>query len=463
MATGVSIPRLATASVVLVLAACGGGGGGSIAPASYTVGGTLTGLAANKTLTLSDNGADSLTLSASGAFTFAKSLAQGSSYSVTMTTPPAGQSCVVTGGTGSGISANVTAIQVTCSDAPQYAYVVNNGDKTVGQYSVTASGALTALSPSTIATGNDPRSLTVDPSHHYVYVTNLNDNTVSQYVIQADGTLAPNTPATVATGQGPWVLEFDPLGKFAYVANSLDNTISQYSVDASGVLEALAATPVATGAGPWNITLTPGGKYAYVSNSGGALNDTVDGTTLSQYAIAPDTGALSPLNPATVTTAGFPAGAAVDTTSSYAYVTSLDGNNVMQYSIGSSGALTPLSPASVNAGSEPDYILIHPTNKYAYVANYSGPYFSVPTPGSISQYNIGATGQLTPMTVASVAAGAGSGWLAIDTFGQFLYCVNSVGGTVSEYSIGADGSLTLLGNVAVGNSPFEMKVTYVGQ
>lgn len=462
MVTGFSIPRLASACGVLVLVACGGGGGGggggNPVPATYTVGGTLTGLAANETLTLSDNGTDSLTLNSSGAFTFAKSLAQGSSYSVTVTTPPAAQSCVITNGTGSGISANITAIQITCSAVPQYAYVVNNVDQTISQYSISASGTLTPLSPSTIATGNNPRSVSVDPSHHYVYVTNLNDNTVSQYVIQQGGTLAPNSPATVATGQGPWAVEFN--GSFAYVVNSLDNTISQYSVGASGVLGALAITPVTTGSSPWNITFTPNGKYAYVSNSGSS--DPNVGDTVSQYAVAPDTGALSPLNPATVTTASYPSGSAVDATSSYAYVASVVNNNVSQYSVGSSGELAPLSPATVNAGQQPDYVLIHPSNKYAYVANYSGPYFSVPTPGSISQYDITANGQLTPMATASVPAGSGSGWLAIDAFGQFLYSVNTFAGTISEYSIGTDGSLTSLGTVPAGNSAFEMKTTYIG-
>ncbi len=98
----------------------------------------------------------------------------------------------------------------------------------------------------------------------------------------------------------PWALEFDSQGKFAYVVNSEDATVSQYSVGANGVLEALATPPVATGVGPWNITLSPNGKYAYVSNYGVTPgNFPCVGSTVGQYAIAPDTGALSPLNPAT--------------------------------------------------------------------------------------------------------------------------------------------------------------------
>ena len=460
---------MAGASVALLLAACGGGGGGggSLAPASYTVGGTLTGLAAKESVTLVNNGSDALTLSNSGSFTFSQPLTQGGNYSVAVSLQPVGQKCVVSNGNGSGASANVATVQVTCGNLPQYAYVVNNGDQTIIQYSISASGALTPLSPSTIATGNSPRSVTIDPSHHYVYVANLNDDTVSQYVIQQDGTLASNSPATVATGRGPWAVEFNPQGRFAYVVNSEDATISQYSVGANGTLEALAITPVATGIGPWNITLSPNGNYAYVSNYGitpaTPVNSTYIGNTVSQYAIAPDTGELSPLTPATVASGTFPGGDAVDATNSFAYSTSIGDNTVWQYSIGSRGALTPLTPSFVSAGSEPDYIAIHPNNKYAYVVNFNNPSSAI-GPGSISQYDIGTNGQLTPMANPSVPAGDGAGWLAFDTFGQFLYVANSNDGTVSQYSIGSDGSLSSLGVVSAGASvnTFEIAVTYIG-
>lgn len=452
------------AAVLLALAACGGSGGGLITPATYTIGGTVAGLAANESVTLSNNGAGSLTVSSSGTFTFPQPISPGGSYAVTVTTQPAGQSCVVSNGSGSGVKANVTTVQVACSGLQQFAYVVNNVDRTVSQYSVTASGTLVALSPATIATGNSPRSITVDPGHHYAFVTNLNDNTVSQYIIQKSGMLAANSPATVATGRGPWALQFDAAGKFAYVVNSLDQTLSQYSLGSTGALEALAVTPVATGLGPWNFTLTPNGKYAYVSNVGtyGPTSGLpVVGNTVSQYSIAPDTGQLAALNPSTAQTGGNPAGAAVDATSTYAYVTSIKDGVVWQYSIGAAGELTPLTPNTVTAGAEPDYIAIHPNNKYAYVANY-GPMTVTPAPGSISQYNIGTTGLLTPMTTPSVPAGLGSGWLSLDSFGQFLYVVNTLDNTVSEFSIGTAGSLTALGTVPAGNSPFEIAITIVG-
>jgi len=73
--------------------ACGGGGSGSggsggDATNSFTIGGSLSGLAAGASVTLQNNAADDLTLSANGSFTFATALADASNYSVSVFTQP---------------------------------------------------------------------------------------------------------------------------------------------------------------------------------------------------------------------------------------------------------------------------------------------------------------------------------------------------------------------------------------
>jgi hypothetical protein len=80
----------------------------------YTIGGTLT-LAVAGTVVLQDNGGDNLTLTASGAFTFVTSVASGATYAATALTSPAGEGCVVTGGTGTVTNANITSVVVSCS------------------------------------------------------------------------------------------------------------------------------------------------------------------------------------------------------------------------------------------------------------------------------------------------------------------------------------------------------------
>ena len=81
--------------------------------ATYTVGGSVSGLSGS--VVLKDNGGDNLSVTANGSFTFATSLASGAAYSVTVGTNPASQTCTVSSGSGTVGTANVTNVTVTCA------------------------------------------------------------------------------------------------------------------------------------------------------------------------------------------------------------------------------------------------------------------------------------------------------------------------------------------------------------
>ena len=87
--------------------------GSCSAVATHQVGGTVSGLSG--TVVLQDNGGDDLSVSASGAFTFATALAAGSAYNVTVKTNPAGETCSVANGSGTVGSSDITNIAVTCT------------------------------------------------------------------------------------------------------------------------------------------------------------------------------------------------------------------------------------------------------------------------------------------------------------------------------------------------------------
>jgi len=97
-----------------LLCACGGGGGGSSAPASYAIGGSVSGLTQLSGVVLQNNGGDALSMSADGAFTFASRVASGAAYDVTVKTQPTGETCTVTDGQGNA-SARVDSIDVSCT------------------------------------------------------------------------------------------------------------------------------------------------------------------------------------------------------------------------------------------------------------------------------------------------------------------------------------------------------------
>ena len=81
--------------------------------ADYTIGGTVSGLSG--TVVLRDNGGDNLSVTGNGSFTFASPVATGGAYNVTVKTNPSGQTCTVSGGSGTVASANVTGIAVSCA------------------------------------------------------------------------------------------------------------------------------------------------------------------------------------------------------------------------------------------------------------------------------------------------------------------------------------------------------------
>jgi hypothetical protein len=97
---------LACSAATLCLAACGGGGA--------TVGGTLSGLDSGLSISLMNNGADKLTLTANGSFTFATSIS--GPYNVTILAQPIGQSCSVANGNGTvdALGNSVNSVAVTC-------------------------------------------------------------------------------------------------------------------------------------------------------------------------------------------------------------------------------------------------------------------------------------------------------------------------------------------------------------
>lgn len=111
-----------------LLVGCGGGdddNNGTPPPTAgaFSIGGTVAGLGAGKTLMLQNIGKDDLTVNANGNFVFVTRLDSGIAYAVTVKTQPSGQRCTVTEGTGTATT-NVTGVQVRCENLAAATYTV---------------------------------------------------------------------------------------------------------------------------------------------------------------------------------------------------------------------------------------------------------------------------------------------------------------------------------------------------
>jgi hypothetical protein len=86
------------------------------AASTYTVGGSVTGLAAGDTLVLKNNGGNDLNVTANGVFAFTTPLTTGAAYAVTVGSAPIGKACTVTNGSGTVQDANVTNVGLACAE-----------------------------------------------------------------------------------------------------------------------------------------------------------------------------------------------------------------------------------------------------------------------------------------------------------------------------------------------------------
>lgn len=84
-------------------------------PTTYSIGGTVSGLAGSVTLANGITLTEIVTVTANGSFTFPTRVVNGSAYAVMVTTQPSGQTCSVVNGSGSVASASVTNISVACA------------------------------------------------------------------------------------------------------------------------------------------------------------------------------------------------------------------------------------------------------------------------------------------------------------------------------------------------------------
>ena len=233
---------------------------------TYSIGGTVSGLSG--TVVLQDNGADNLSVSANGSFTFATPLAGGAGYAVTVKTSPSGQSCTVSNGSGTVAAANVTNVAVSCTSAAAYSIggtvsglsgtVVlqdNGGDN----LSVSANGSFTFATPLaggagyavTVKTNPSGQSCTVSNGSGTVAAAN-----VTNVAVSCTSAAAYSIGGTVSGLSGTVVLQ--------------DNGADSLSVSANGSFT--FATPVASGAGyAVTIMTSPAGQSCTVSNGSGTV------------------------------------------------------------------------------------------------------------------------------------------------------------------------------------------------
>jgi len=452
------LPCLLSLLLTFLLTGCGSGGSSaspasSQSPATYAIGGTVTGLNSGASVTLLDNGSNALTVTSDGIFTLTSTLPSGAAYDIALGPQAGGPPCKITNGIGTMSSAAVTNISIACHAS--YAYLPSG--RNVTQFTVGSNGSLSLLASAALASNltDYTSSIAINPAGTFLYIgagflaggdPYTPAGLVELCSIGANGGLTLINSDAVSSIPPVLGMAIDPTGQHAYVASSayqyapgLSSLIWQFTIGADGNLTFMTNASIATGNDPTAIAIDPTGKFLYITSG-------ID-NTVSQYSIGTD-GSLTPMSTATVATSS-PSAITIDPAGKHAYVTSNAGNTVSQFLIGTTGSLTPMSTPSITTGSAPTGLTIDPTGQYAYVTN-SGNNINVQSSGNgtVSQYTIAANGSLTPMATATVATGVIPKSMAIDPTGQYVYVVN-YGTSISQYAIGANGGLIPLATPTV--------------
>jgi hypothetical protein len=267
------------------------------APASYTIGGTVSGLAGTG-LVLQYNGGDNLTIAANGSFTFSTAIADGASYNVAVLTQPSApnQICSVTNATGTVAGANVTNVAVNC---------VN---------SYTIGGTVTGLAGTGLVLQNNAgNNLTIAANGSFTFSTAIADG-ASYNVTVLTQPSAPNQICSVTNGTGTVA--------GVNVTSVAVNCVNSYTI--GGTVTSLAGTGLVlqNNAGN-NLTITANGTFTFTTTL-------VNGTSYNVTVLT------QPTSPNQICSVSNPTG-----TVAGANVTSVAVNCVNSYTIG--GTVTGLA------------------------------------------------------------------------------------------------------------------------
>ena len=242
--------------------------GTSASTTSFTISGTLSGLAPTTTVTLVDNATDQITLSANGPFTFPTPLATGATYAVTVLSQPTSGTCTVSNGTGMVSTSNVTNIAVNCT-VPVVTTLASGQDHpssiAVDSTNVYWSDSGSVMSVPVAGGGvsnlgvPSPAAIALDPNNVYIL-------TSSSLVREPKGSAIATTIASglVIPGAPPFGVAVD--AQNAYFANGP----SVESVPLTGGTPSILATVVG-GSQPYAIALDATFVYWTETGSSGSV------------------------------------------------------------------------------------------------------------------------------------------------------------------------------------------------
>jgi len=195
-------------------------------------------------------------------------------------------------------------------------------------------------------------------------------------------------------------------------------------------------------------------QFLYASNPASPVGGT---SSIDAWAIAPGTGALTPLagSPFSLGPLSFAAGLAVNSNAQVLYVG--DAGRIDALHADDTGALTPIMGSPFPAGTNL-YLTVDPLNRFVFASDDA-------PPGNVLAFTISSTGALTAVagspfpTIPGYVGTTRPGQVVTDPTGSFVYTGLLTTGQVAAFSINATtGALTLVPGspFPTGNNPLSL-------
>ena len=309
----------------------------------------------------------------------------------------------------------------------------------------------------TIAFADDGRERRSDRGTVYVADNSTTANRILLFNRGADGSLtAAGSVATGGRGSGGGLgnaggIAMQEDGRFLLAVNAGSNEISVLAATRSGLV--LVDKQHSGGVRPISVTISD--DLVYVLNAGGGFGDAdnITGFTIGRN------GRLKPLanstRPLSTANAG-PAQVAFNPEGDVLMVTEKGTNKITTYTVGEDGRT--LSQQSVASHGATPFGFAFSGRAKVFVTNAAG---GAPNASSVSSYYVDETGATLNLADAVTANQTAACWIAITDSGRYAYASNTGSDSVTRFQIGSLGSLTPLGNVSTGglSGPIDSYIT----
>jgi 6-phosphogluconolactonase len=325
------------------------------------------------------------------------------------------------------------------------AYVANSGAKTVTGYTISSTGALSALSSASFTLPISPLTMAITPSNSFLYVGGVGG--IYGFQVSSTGTLTALNSGNALIGESPFSLDVSPDGKWLFDLEADGATLNYYSINSStgGISVASSVTYGVPNAVvlPHTVRVAPSGNFVAVAL--GTAGDLIFTFNTSTGALASASSIASGATTISDNVAIF------DSTSAFIYVArSGTSSGVAAYSLSSLGIPTAVASAPVTAGNLPYALQLSSTGAYLYCANRND--------GTISAYTV-SNGALTQVSGSPYTSGSLVSSLRLDSTGAYLLAASYGGGPdLGLYTIattGTSGGLSLTSSTTTGTDPVD--------